>query len=105
LVAPSNMSLPTVLESPETAASDVKPPSASSMEPSMELASARYAFVGNLTGVPALSIPCGLSSGAPTLPTAIQFYAAPFNESALLRVGHAYQSVTDWHRRRPVDER
>lgn len=100
LVAPSNMSLPTVLESAETAASDVKPEPVPE-GPSMEMAAARGAFLGNMAGLPAISVPCGFSSTAPTLPIAIQFYAKPFDEPSLLRVGYAYEMATDWHERRP----
>ena len=51
-------------------------------------------------GVPALSIPCGFS--AQGLPVGLQLVAAWWNESLLLRVGAAYQSVTDWHLARPA---
>lgn len=61
-------------------------------------------FLGNMTGLPAMTLPCGLSSGSPTLPIALQLYARPFDETTLFRVGHAYQTATDWHRRRaPVN--
>ena len=51
-------------------------------------------------GVPALSVPCGFS--AQGLPVGLQLVAPWWNESLLLRVGAAYQSVTDWHLARPA---
>jgi len=57
-------------------------------------------FLGNMTGLPAMTIPCGFSGGAKPLPIAIQFYGRPFDEAAIYRVGHAYEQATDWHRRR-----
>ena len=51
-------------------------------------------------GVPALSVPCGLT--AEGLPVGLQLVAAWRRESLLLRAGAAYQSVTDWHRARPA---
>jgi aspartyl-tRNA(Asn)/glutamyl-tRNA(Gln) amidotransferase subunit A len=53
----------------------------------------------NLTGQPTLAVPCGLS---PTgLPLSLQLSGRPFEETTVLRLGHAYQTATDWHRRRP----
>lgn len=57
-------------------------------------------FLGNMTGLPAMTMPCGFSGGAKPLPVAIQFYGKPFDEGAIYRVGHAYEQATDWHRRR-----
>jgi aspartyl-tRNA(Asn)/glutamyl-tRNA(Gln) amidotransferase subunit A len=57
--------------------------------------------IANVTGIPALVLPCGFTAGPPVLPLAIQFCARPFDEATLFRVGHAYQSATDWHKRRP----
>jgi aspartyl-tRNA(Asn)/glutamyl-tRNA(Gln) amidotransferase subunit A len=57
--------------------------------------------IANMTGVPAIVLPCGFTAGPPSLPLGMQFYAKPFAEATLFRVGHAYQSVTDWHTRRP----
>ncbi|HYM11961.1 MAG TPA: amidase [Bryobacterales bacterium] len=57
--------------------------------------------IANMTGIPAIVLPCGFTAGPPTLPLAIQFCAKPFDEATLFRVGHAYQSATDWHKRRP----
>ena len=57
--------------------------------------------LANLTGVPALVLPCGFTPDSPTLPLGIQFCAPHFDEATLFRLGHTYQSVTDWHRRLP----
>ena len=57
--------------------------------------------IANVTGIPAIVLPCGFTAGPPALPLGIQFCAKPFDEATLFRVGHAYQSATDWHKRRP----
>jgi len=49
------------------------------------------------TGNPALSMPIGRTAQG-GLPLAIQLAARPFEEALLCRIGHAYQSQTDWHR-------
>ncbi len=53
---------------------------------------------GNLDGLPALSLPCGLADG---LPIGISLVARPFYENQLIAMGRAFQAQTDWHRRRP----
>ena len=53
----------------------------------------------NLTGVPALAVPCGLTREG--LPIGLQLVGPPFGEAALLAAGDAYQRATDWHLRRP----
>jgi aspartyl-tRNA(Asn)/glutamyl-tRNA(Gln) amidotransferase subunit A len=57
--------------------------------------------LANLTGIPAISIPCGFSSESPTMPIGMMLHAKPFDEVTLLRVAHAYEQATDWHKRRP----
>ena len=57
--------------------------------------------LGNMTGIPAIVLPCGFTSGQPSLPLGIQFYSKAFDEATLFRVGDAYQAVTEWHKRRP----
>jgi aspartyl-tRNA(Asn)/glutamyl-tRNA(Gln) amidotransferase subunit A len=57
--------------------------------------------LANVTGIPAIVLPCGFTNGPPVLPLGIQFCAKPFDEATLFRVGHAYQSATDWHTRTP----
>ncbi|HKX00744.1 MAG TPA: amidase [Bryobacteraceae bacterium] len=56
---------------------------------------------GNLAGLPALSLPCGF---ADSLPVGIQLVGPAFSENTLLAMGKAFQTVTDWHRRRPKVE-
>jgi aspartyl-tRNA(Asn)/glutamyl-tRNA(Gln) amidotransferase subunit A len=51
----------------------------------------------NLAGLPAISLPCGFSNGG--LPIGLQIAGKPFEESMILRIAHAYQHMTDWHRR------
>jgi aspartyl-tRNA(Asn)/glutamyl-tRNA(Gln) amidotransferase subunit A len=53
----------------------------------------------NLTGSPALALPCGFSSSG--LPLSLQLAGRPFEEALVLRVGHAYERATPWHARRP----
>jgi aspartyl-tRNA(Asn)/glutamyl-tRNA(Gln) amidotransferase subunit A len=66
----------------------------------LEGGSLRFTLPFNLTGQPALSIPCGFSANG--LPIGAQLIAAHFNEPALLRLGHAYQRATGWHTHRPI---
>jgi aspartyl-tRNA(Asn)/glutamyl-tRNA(Gln) amidotransferase subunit A len=54
----------------------------------------------NLTGLPALSVPCGFTASG--LPIGLQLVGRPFGEADLLAAGHAFQQATEWHRRRPV---
>lgn len=53
----------------------------------------------NLSGLPAMSVPCGFTTGG--LPVGMQLAGRPFDEATLFQVGHAYQQRTDWHDRRP----
>jgi aspartyl-tRNA(Asn)/glutamyl-tRNA(Gln) amidotransferase subunit A len=54
----------------------------------------------NLTGFPAVSIPCGFTPGG--LPVGVQLVGRPWEEGPLLAAAHAYEEATDWHRRLPV---
>jgi aspartyl-tRNA(Asn)/glutamyl-tRNA(Gln) amidotransferase subunit A len=53
----------------------------------------------NLTGLPAISVPCGVTRGG--LPIGLQLAAGPWRESLLLRAAHAYERATEWHARHP----
>ena len=54
----------------------------------------------NLAGLPALALPCGADKAG--LPVGLQVIGRPFDEETVLRVGHAYEQSTEWHRRRPA---
>src|SRR5579885_491520 len=55
----------------------------------------------NLAGLPAVSLPCGFTTG--NLPIGLQIVGKPFEEATALRIANAYQQLTDWHRREPPD--
>jgi aspartyl-tRNA(Asn)/glutamyl-tRNA(Gln) amidotransferase subunit A len=58
-----------------------------------------FTIAANLTGMPAMSVPCGLSKQG--LPIGLQLQANYFDEARLLNVAHRFQQATDWHSRRP----
>ena len=53
----------------------------------------------NLTGLPAISLPCGFTKN--NLPIGLQIVAQPFEESTVFRIAYAYEQETEWHKRRP----
>jgi aspartyl-tRNA(Asn)/glutamyl-tRNA(Gln) amidotransferase subunit A len=55
--------------------------------------------IGNLCGLPALSVPCGFTARG--LPVGLHFMARPENDAAVIQAARAFQQHTDWHRRRP----
>ena len=60
----------------------------------------RYTAPFNLTGMPALTMNGGFDKrGAPI---GFQLVGKHLSEDLLLRVGHAFQSITDWHTRHPA---
>jgi aspartyl-tRNA(Asn)/glutamyl-tRNA(Gln) amidotransferase subunit A len=58
-----------------------------------------FTIAANLTGMPAMSIPCGFTSDA--LPIGLQIQGNYFDEARILNVAHRYQQATDWHLRVP----
>lgn len=62
-------------------------------------ASCRLVAPQNMTGVPALSVPCGVSEGG--LPVGLQLWGPRGADALVLELGRLYQARTDWHRRRP----
>ena len=53
----------------------------------------------NLAGNCALSLPCGFTSNG--LPIGLQIIGDAFAEETILKVGHAYEQTTEWHKQRP----
>jgi aspartyl-tRNA(Asn)/glutamyl-tRNA(Gln) amidotransferase subunit A len=60
---------------------------------------ARYACPFNVSGQPALSLPCGFDDQR--LPVGLQLVGRPFDEVTVLRAGNAYEAATSWHREHP----
>ena len=58
-----------------------------------------FTVSANLTGLPALSVPCGFTPDG--LPVGLQLTGRMFEESVLLRLGDAYERQADWWQRRP----
>ena len=62
----------------------------------------------NLAGIPGISVPCGFATGAPPspgspplrLPIGLQLCGKPFGEEAILKIAHAYEQSTPWHKER-----
>jgi aspartyl-tRNA(Asn)/glutamyl-tRNA(Gln) amidotransferase subunit A len=59
----------------------------------------QFTGVPSLTGLPSLNVPCGFDESG--LPTGMQIIGRPFGEAALLDVGQAFQSATDFHTKCP----
>jgi len=59
----------------------------------------RYMRVFNLTGLPAISVPCGFSSEG--LPVGLQLVGRAWDEATVLRAAHAYGTATEWTQLRP----
>ena len=57
-----------------------------------------FTIACNLAGVPALSMPCGMSEG---LPVGVQLIGNYLRETDLLRIAHQFQRATDHHREAP----
>ena len=53
-----------------------------------------FTVSANLAGLPALSVPCGLTPN--NLPIGLQLTGKPFDEATLLRVGDSYERDTNW---------
>lgn len=58
-----------------------------------------YTLSLNLAGLPGMSVPCGFSNDQ--RPIGLQIIGNYFDEAKLLQIAHAFQSVTDWHQRKP----
>jgi aspartyl-tRNA(Asn)/glutamyl-tRNA(Gln) amidotransferase subunit A len=54
----------------------------------------------NLAGICGVSLPCGFTNN-PRLPIGLQVLGKPFGEETVMRVAHAYEQATEWHKARP----
>lgn len=54
----------------------------------------------NFCGIPTISVPCGFTTTG--LPIGMQLSGQPFKENLVLKVAHAYEQATEWHKRRPT---
>jgi aspartyl-tRNA(Asn)/glutamyl-tRNA(Gln) amidotransferase subunit A len=54
----------------------------------------------NLAGICGISLPCGFTK-TPKLPIGLQLLGKPFGEEIILRLGHAYEQSTPWHKEKP----
>jgi aspartyl-tRNA(Asn)/glutamyl-tRNA(Gln) amidotransferase subunit A len=59
----------------------------------------RFTAPFNLTGLPALSVPCGFTASG--LPMGLQIVSKSWGEAKVLQGGYTYEQATDWHDRHP----
>jgi len=58
-----------------------------------------FTIAVNLAGICGVSIPCGFTSGK--LPIGLQIIGPKWGEECMLRVAHAYEQATPWHKEKP----
>jgi aspartyl-tRNA(Asn)/glutamyl-tRNA(Gln) amidotransferase subunit A len=58
-----------------------------------------FSYPFNLTQQPAASVPCGFASDG--LPVGLHIVGRMFDDAMVLRAAHAYESATEWRKRRP----
>ena len=58
-----------------------------------------FTSIADVTGQPSLSVVCGFDSGG--MPIGLMITGDAFDETTVLRVGHAYEELAGWHNRRP----
>ena len=59
----------------------------------------RFTSAFNLTGLPAMSVPCGFTETG--LPVGLQIVSRYWGESKILQAGYAFEQSTNWHERIP----
>ena len=55
----------------------------------------------NLAGICGISMPCGFTRN-PKLPIGLQLLGRPFGEETLLKIAHAYEQASLWHKEKPA---
>ena len=57
-----------------------------------------FTLSSSLAGMPAISLPCGLTSGG--LPIGLQLIGNTLDEATVLRAAHTFEAATEWHQKR-----
>ncbi|MPZ77516.1 MAG: hypothetical protein GEU77_13445 [Deltaproteobacteria bacterium] len=77
-----------------------RPPEAfAAMDPNEQTLRPSFTNPFNLTGLPAISVPCGFTPDG--LPAGLQIVAQPFDEATVLRAAYTYERATEWHNYHP----
>ena len=71
-----------------------------SREETVFAVSARFCAPFNISGLPAISVPCGFSPEV--MPIGLQIVGKPFNEQTVLRIADAFERTTQWHLKYPA---
>jgi aspartyl-tRNA(Asn)/glutamyl-tRNA(Gln) amidotransferase subunit A len=71
-----------------------------SREESVFGVSARFCAPFNISGLPAISVPCGFSPEG--MPIGLQIVGKPFDEETVLRTADAFERSTQWHLEYPT---
>jgi len=90
---------PTLKVPPAAIAASLNPPNQSGRGPLGPPGNTGNPWAFDVYGIPAITIPCGFTNSG--LPVGLQFSAAPFAETTMLALAHAYEQATEWHKRRP----
>jgi aspartyl-tRNA(Asn)/glutamyl-tRNA(Gln) amidotransferase subunit A len=57
-----------------------------------------HSYPANVTGLPAMSVPCGFAEG---LPVGLEIIGRPLDEPTVLQIGRAFEASTEWHQHHP----
>jgi aspartyl-tRNA(Asn)/glutamyl-tRNA(Gln) amidotransferase subunit A len=79
---------------------DLTPTIAEATAAGPQAVSADNTFFCNYYGLPAISIPCGLSING--LPLGLQIVSTHWGEGSVLDIAHVFQKATAWHIKHPV---
>jgi aspartyl-tRNA(Asn)/glutamyl-tRNA(Gln) amidotransferase subunit A len=67
-----------------------------------------FTVAANVAGICGISVPCGFTGSRPAtpnpqpkLPIGMQLLGKPFGEETILKIAHAYEQSTGWHREKP----
>jgi aspartyl-tRNA(Asn)/glutamyl-tRNA(Gln) amidotransferase subunit A len=60
-----------------------------------------FTVAANVAGICGLSVPCGFTK-SPKLPIGLQLLGKPFGEETILKIAHAYEQSTPWHKEKPA---